>query len=50
MILEAYVFAIPFAGVGMILMATLQSMGKALPAFIVSLSRRALFIFRCCFY
>ncbi|HNZ33135.1 MAG TPA: MATE family efflux transporter [Candidatus Cloacimonas sp.] len=42
MILEAYVFAIPFAGVGMILMATLQSMGKALPAFIVSLSRQGL--------
>ncbi len=41
-ILEAYVFSIPFAAVGMILMTTLQSMGKALPAFIVALSRQGL--------
>jgi len=41
-ILGAYVFAIPFAGVGMILMVSLQSMGKALPAFIVALSRQGI--------
>jgi len=41
-ILGAYVFAIPFAAVGMILMASLQAMGKALPAFIVALSRQGL--------
>ena len=41
-ILNAYVFAIPFAGLGMILMATLQAMGKAIPAFIVSLSRQGI--------
>ncbi|MEN6444594.1 MAG: MATE family efflux transporter [Candidatus Cloacimonas sp.] len=41
-ILDAYVFAIPFAGLGMILMAALQAMGKALPAFIVSLSRQGI--------
>ena len=40
MILEAYVFAIPFAAVGMIMANSLQAMGKALPAFIVSLSRQ----------
>lgn len=41
-VLRAYVFAIPFAGVGMILMNSLQAMGKALPAFIVSISRQGL--------
>ena len=41
-ILNAYVFAIPFAGLGMILMAALQAMGKAIPAFIVSLSRQGI--------
>ncbi|HOZ00227.1 MAG TPA: MATE family efflux transporter [Candidatus Syntrophosphaera sp.] len=41
-ILDAYVFSIPFAAVGMILMGSLQAMGKALPAFIVSLSRQGL--------
>ncbi len=42
LILEAYVFAIPFAAVGMIMMSALQAMGKALPAFIVSLSRQGI--------
>jgi putative MATE family efflux protein len=41
-VLEAYVFAIPFAGAGMIMMNSLQAMGKALPAFIVSISRQGL--------
>ncbi len=41
-VLRAYVFAIPFAGIGMILMNSLQAMGKALPAFIVSISRQGL--------
>ncbi len=41
-ILGAYVFAIPFAGVGMILMASLQAMGKAFPAFVVALSRQGI--------
>jgi len=41
-ILEAYVFSIPFAAVGMILMSSLQAMGKALPALIVSLSRQGI--------
>lgn len=41
-ILDTYLFAIPFASVGMIMMTSLQSMGKALPAFIVSLSRQGL--------
>ncbi len=51
MVLEAYVFAIPFAAIGIILMAALQAMGKALPALIVALSRQgivyipAIFIF-----
>lgn len=42
MVLLAYVFAIPFASVGMIFMTTLQSMGKALPALIVALSRQGI--------
>ncbi len=42
-VLEAYVFAIPFAAAGMILMRVLQAMGKALPAFIVSISRQGIF-------
>ncbi len=42
LILEAYVFAIPFAAIGMILMATLQAMGKALPALLVALSRQGI--------
>lgn len=42
-VLGAYVFAIPLAGVSMILMNSLQAMGKALPAFIVSISRQGLF-------
>lgn len=42
MILEAYVFAIPSAAAGMIMMCSLQAMGKALPAFFVSLSRQGL--------
>ena len=41
-VLGAYVFAIPSAAIGMILMSSLQAMGKALPAFIVSLSRQGL--------
>ena len=41
-VLEAYVWAIPFASVGMIFMNSLQAMGKALPALIVSLSRQGL--------
>ncbi|MDD4310602.1 MAG: MATE family efflux transporter [Candidatus Cloacimonetes bacterium] len=41
-ILDAYVFAIPFAAIGMILMVTLQAMGKALPALIVALSRQGI--------
>jgi len=40
--LEAYVFAIPMAAIGMILMASLQAMGKALPALIVALSRQGI--------
>lgn len=42
MILQAYVYAIPIAAVGMILMTTLQAMGKALPALIVALSRQGI--------
>lgn len=42
MILEAYVFAIPIAAVGMIMMTSLQAMGKAFPALIVSLSRQGI--------
>ncbi|MBW6514309.1 MAG: hypothetical protein K0B87_06080, partial [Candidatus Syntrophosphaera sp.] len=42
-IIDAYAFAIPFAAVGMILMTSLQAMGKALPAFLVSISRQGLF-------
>jgi len=41
-ILGAYVFAIPSASVGMILMSTLQAMGKALPALVVSLCRQGI--------
>lgn len=41
-ILKAYVFAIPFASMGMIYMGALQAMGKALPALIVSLSRQGI--------
>ncbi|HQQ67223.1 MAG TPA: MATE family efflux transporter [Candidatus Cloacimonadota bacterium] len=41
-VLQAYVFAIPIAAVGMILMTTLQAMGKALPALIVALSRQGI--------
>lgn len=41
-ILEAYVFAIPIAAAGMILMTSLQAMGKALPALIVALSRQGI--------
>ncbi|MDD2361183.1 MAG: MATE family efflux transporter, partial [Syntrophaceticus schinkii] len=41
-VLKAYVFAIPIASVGMILMTTLQAMGKALPALIVGLSRQGI--------
>jgi len=42
LVLQAYVFAIPIAAVGMILMTTLQAMGKALPALIVALSRQGI--------
>lgn len=42
LILEAYVFAIPIAAVGMIMMTSLQAMGKAMPALIVSLSRQGI--------
>jgi putative MATE family efflux protein len=42
MILEAYVYAIPIAAVGMIMMTSLQAMGKAFPALIVSLSRQGI--------
>ncbi|MDZ4121365.1 MAG: MATE family efflux transporter, partial [Candidatus Cloacimonadaceae bacterium] len=42
MILGAYLFAIPFAAIGMIFMAALQAMGKALPALIVALSRQGI--------
>lgn len=38
--LQAYVFAIPTASVGMILMSSLQAMGKALQAFLVAISRQ----------
>ncbi|MCB5248409.1 MAG: MATE family efflux transporter [Candidatus Cloacimonadales bacterium] len=41
-VLKAYVFAIPSAAVGMIMMTSLQAMGKALPALIVSLSRQGI--------
>lgn len=41
-VIGAYLYAIPFAGVGMIMMNSLQAMGKALPAFIVSISRQGL--------
>ena len=41
-ILKAYVFAIPTAAVGMIMMTSLQAMGKALPALLVSLSRQGI--------
>ena len=41
-VLEAYVFAIPIAAMGMIFMTTLQAMGKALPALIVALSRQGI--------
>ncbi len=41
-VIGAYMYAIPFAGVGMIMMNSLQAMGKALPAFIVSISRQGL--------
>lgn len=40
--LQAYVFAIPIAAISMILMTTLQAMGKALPALIVALSRQGI--------
>lgn len=40
--LEAYVYAIPISAVGMIMMNSLQAMGKALPALIVSLSRQGI--------
>jgi len=39
-ILRSYVFATPFAATGMILMVSLQAMGKALPSLIVALSRQ----------
>ncbi|MDI3504766.1 MAG: multidrug efflux pump [Candidatus Cloacimonadota bacterium] len=42
LILHAYVFAIPIASVGIIMMTSLQAMGKALPALIVSLSRQGI--------
>lgn len=41
-VLEAYVFAIPVAAMGMILMVSLQAMGKALPALIVAVSRQGI--------
>lgn len=41
-ILRAYTFAIPVAAIGMIMMGSLQAMGKALPALIVSISRQGL--------
>lgn len=41
-ILKAYVFATPFAAIGMILMTSLQAMGKALPALIVAISRQGI--------
>ena len=41
-ILEAYVFAIPFAAMGMIFMVSIQSIGKAIPALIVALSRQGI--------
>jgi Na+-driven multidrug efflux pump len=41
-VMKAYVFSIPFAAIGMILMASLQAMGKALPALIVALSRQGI--------
>ena len=42
LVLQAYVFAIPTASIGMILMASLQAMGKALQAFIVAISRQGI--------
>lgn len=41
-ILRAYTFAIPVAAIGMIMMGSLQAMGKALPALIVSVSRQGI--------
>ena len=41
-ILRIFTFAIPFASLQMIFMVTLQSMGKALPSLILSLSRQGL--------
>jgi len=40
LVLQAYVFAIPTASVGMILMSSLQAMGKAFQAFLVAISRQ----------
>lgn len=40
--LKAYVYAIPFAATGMIFMACLQAMGKALPSLIVAISRQGI--------
>ncbi|MDD2210652.1 MAG: MATE family efflux transporter [Candidatus Cloacimonetes bacterium] len=42
LVLEAYVFAIPIAAISMIMMTSLQAMGKAFPALIVSLSRQGI--------
>ena len=42
LVLQAYVFAIPTASIGMILMASLQAMGKAFQAFMVAISRQGL--------
>lgn len=41
-ILRMFTFAIPFAALQMIFMVTLQSMGKALPSLILSLSRQGI--------
>lgn len=41
----AFTLSVPVVGVQMVLMNTLQAMGKGLPALIVSLSRQGLFYF-----
>ncbi len=42
MILRSYIWAIPFAATGMILMMTLQATGKSFPSLIVALSRQGI--------
>ena len=44
-IMFAFTLSIPVIGIQMVLMHTMQAMGKGLPALIVSLSRQGLFYF-----